>query len=117
LSRAVVEGEADEAPLVLSAQASDRLIERYNVEACLLDLVEHGIEEVRRYLEDAIGGESLVRFGFGAHLVQGEDEADPLRIGGEQTVCAGVVKPRHRRLHHGGFHFGQVGSPRRAINH
>ena len=35
---AVVEGEADEAPLVLPAQAS---IERYDVEACLLHLVEH----------------------------------------------------------------------------
>ena len=114
---AVVEGEADEAPLVLLAQPSHRLIERYDVEPRLLYLVEHRIEEVRRYLEDAIGRERLVRLGFRAHLVQGENEPNPLRIGSEQAVRAGVIKPRHRRLHHGGFHFGQGSSPRRTINH
>jgi hypothetical protein len=62
------------------------------------------------------GAKALVRLGLGAHLVQGEDQSDPLRIGRE-AVRASMVKPRQGSLHHGGFHLGQSRSPFRAINH
>jgi len=108
---AVVEGEADEAPLVLLLEPPHRLVDRHHVEAGLLHLVEHGVEEIGGDFEDAVRRERLGRVLRGAYLVQREDEPHAFGIGGEQAVRAGMVKARHRRLHHGGFHLGQGRSP------
>jgi hypothetical protein len=93
------------------------LIEGDHVEPCLLHLIEHSIEEFRGDLEDAIGRESLGLVRLWPHMVQGEDHAHALRIGGKQAMGAGMIEPRHRCLHHRGFHLSQGRSPFRAINH
>jgi hypothetical protein len=113
----VVEGEAGEAPVVALLKPQHGLIEGDHVEPGLLHLIEHRIEEFRGDLKDAIGRESLGLIGLRPHMVQGEDHAHALRIGGKQAMGAGMIEPRHRRLHHGGFHLSQGRSPFCAINH
>jgi hypothetical protein len=113
----VVEGEADEAPLVLLVQPSDRFIERDDVKPRLLHLVEHGIEEVGGNFENAIGCKLFMGLSLGAHLVQHENEPDALGVRGEKAVCPTMVKTRHRPLHHDGFYLGQGSPPLRTINH
>jgi hypothetical protein len=61
--------------------------------------------------------ECFVRLTFGAHLMQHENEPDPLGIRSEQVVRSTMVKTGHCRFHHGGFYLGQGSPPLRTINH
>ena len=112
---AVVEGEAHETLPLPFSQPLHGLIQRHHVEACLLHLVEHGIEEFRRHLEDAVGRERFLY--LGAHMVQRKDHAHPLRIGREQAMSARMIEPRHRRLHQLGLHTGHGTLLLSAIKH
>ncbi len=101
---AVVEGETDEAPLLALLETPRGLVERDDVQSLLLDLVEHGIEEFGRDLEDAVRRKGLrLRR---PDMVQREDHAGALGIGREQAMGAGMIKPRHGCLQHGSFHTG-----------
>jgi hypothetical protein len=108
---AIIEGEADEALVVAVFRPLHGLVERDYIEVRLLHLIEHGIEELRRHFEDAVRRKGARLLRLGPDMVQREDEAGALRVRGEQAVGAGMVESRHRRLHHGGFHFGQGRSP------
>ena len=94
---AVVEGKADEATVIAFLQALHGFIERDHVEVRFLHLIEHGIEELRRDLENAIGGAGVRLLGLGPHMVQREDHAGALRIRGQQAMRACVIEPRHKR--------------------
>ncbi len=110
---ALVEGEANEAPLVVFSQAPYRFIEADDVEPSLLDLIEHGFEKFRGDLEATVRREGFLL--LRPYLIEREDHARPLGIGGEQPVRAAAIEAGQGGSGHGGLHAHRAAFPRKDL--
>ncbi len=108
---AIVEGEANETPIVALLQPPYRFVEGDHVETGVLYLIEQPIEELRSHFEEAVRREVVRPARIGTDMVQGEDHPCALGVRSQQTVSARMIQARHGRLHHGGFHLGHGDTP------